>query len=240
MLLWGMESHSMFVSLWQLLLRPGYFIKDYLNGRRQVSYPPVKMLFVVSLIYLIFRQLLDMLFPGAPVVESVPEDLSESVIETAHTWITENPGYGMMTMTLILILPTWFFFRYAPRHPRHTFPEGFFIQIFMSSLMILIIFINRVTDKWFFWLVPLYYFIAYRQLFGYGIWATIWRLLLSFVFWMVSLFFFIFSYILVKTDDFWQALAAMLSVLGILLAILVLGYLFEHRNRRNLPFKQDR
>lgn len=110
----------------------------------------------------------------------------------------------------------------------------------MSSLMILIIFINRVTDKWFFWLVLLYYFIAYRQLFGYGIWATIWRLLLSFVFWMASLFFFIFSYILVKTDDFWQALAAMLSVLGILLAILVLGYLFELRNRRNLPFKQDR
>lgn len=130
MLLWGMESHSMFVSLWQLLLRPGYFIKDYLNGRRQVSYPPVKMLFVVLLIYLIFRQLLDMLFPGAPVVESVPEDLSESVIETAHTWITENPGYGMMTMTLILILPTCFFFRYAPRHPRHTFPEGFFYPDF--------------------------------------------------------------------------------------------------------------
>lgn len=30
------------------------------------------------------------------------------------------------------------FFRRAPRYPRHNLPEGFFIQVFMASLNLLI------------------------------------------------------------------------------------------------------
>lgn len=50
-LLWGLDSRSLGFTLLQLLLRPGYLISDYIGGRRQVSFPPVKMLFIVAVAY---------------------------------------------------------------------------------------------------------------------------------------------------------------------------------------------
>ena len=49
--IWGLGTRSLLFSIWQLLLRPGYFISDYISGKRQVSFPPVKMLFIVTVIY---------------------------------------------------------------------------------------------------------------------------------------------------------------------------------------------
>ena len=37
---WGMGNRSLLYSLWQLIWRPGYFISDYINGKRKVSFPP--------------------------------------------------------------------------------------------------------------------------------------------------------------------------------------------------------
>ena len=48
-LLWGMDSRSLGYTLLQLLGRPGYLVRDYISGRRQVSFPPVKMLVIVCL-----------------------------------------------------------------------------------------------------------------------------------------------------------------------------------------------
>ena len=46
----GLDSRSFPYTLLQLLLRPGYLVRDYISGRRQVSYPPVSMLAIVSLV----------------------------------------------------------------------------------------------------------------------------------------------------------------------------------------------
>ena len=42
--IWGLGTRSLLYSVWQLLLRPGHVISDYIDGKRQVSFPPVKML----------------------------------------------------------------------------------------------------------------------------------------------------------------------------------------------------
>lgn len=93
---------------------------------------------------------------------------------------------GMLIFTTFLILPTWLLFRYAPRHTRHTLPEGIYIQLFMSTLVLLIFVLARAGTDWLLWLVPVYYCIAYRQLFGYGVWGTLWRTALT---WLISYFF---------------------------------------------------
>lgn len=59
--MWGLgsRSRSVLYSVWQLLFRTGYFIGDYISGRRQVSFPPVKMLFILAVAYaVIFHWLL--------------------------------------------------------------------------------------------------------------------------------------------------------------------------------------
>lgn len=170
-MLWGMDSHSMPYSLWQLLWRPGYFIGEYIDGHRQVSYPPVKMLFVLAVFYVIIRQILG--FEPNPVNTS-----EDDIFEITINWLKGNPAWAVMAMTMFFSIPTWFLFRFSPRHSRHTLPEGFFIQLFMASLMLICILLEKILPV-FILLIPIYYYITYRQIFSYNAWGTLWRLALA-------------------------------------------------------------
>ena len=79
-------------------------------------------------------------------------------------------------MQSILILPTWLVFRFAPGYPRHTLPEGFFLQVFLSVQALLLGFIGYWSGTAELVLCKVYLYITYRQLFGYGWWSTLWRL----------------------------------------------------------------
>lgn len=169
-IVYGMDSRSLLYSLLQLLLRPGYLISDYINGERQSSFPPVKMLLLVAIIYGLILH-----WTGLRRVPSDPEKDFEFIREFA-LWFNNNPGWGQLIKCAFLILPTWLFFRYSPRNTRHSLPEGFYIQVFMTTLVLMIMI---VTEKFlgdhFYWVLLFYYIIAYHQLFGYGWWGTIWR-----------------------------------------------------------------
>lgn len=74
--------------------------------------------------------------------------------------------------------------------PKHTMPEGFYIQVLMCPMMLVFAMLSDIDDI-FLLLVPIYYFYSYHQLFGYGIWGTTWRLILCFVIAIISLILFI-------------------------------------------------
>lgn len=173
--IWGMESRSLLSSLLQLLGRPGYLIGDYLRGRRQVCYSPVSMLFVMAVIVTVVMQL-----AGVRMVnESALDTVQYPAIAKAAIWMVNHLGWGMLIMTAFLVIPTWMLFRYAPRHSFHTIPEGIYIQLFMSTLVLIIFVLSQSIAGWLLWLVPVYYYIAFRQLFGYGVWGTLWRTVLT-------------------------------------------------------------
>ena len=174
-----MESRSLPYTVLQLIFRPGYLISDYINGRRQTSYTPVNMLFIIALVYVIVAQLLGI---GGVEPLEVKEGSSEFIVN-ARNWMVAHPAWAMMGMTMIMILPTFFIFRFAPRHVRLSLPEGIIMQIFMGSLMLLVVFANRITP-WLFWLAPFYYYVTYRQFFGYSRWGTLWRVALCFLVWL--------------------------------------------------------
>lgn len=173
---WGMDSRSLLYSLWQLLLRPGYLIRDYINGERQVSFPPVKMLMLVAIVFGLIIH-----FTG---IRKTPPDPHGDFefMQRFFDWFNKNPGWGQIVKGVFLILPTWLFFRHSPRQTRHTIPEGFYIQVFMATLALISLLICALvipTDRDTPYLILLvYYIIAYRQLFGYGWWGTIWRTML--------------------------------------------------------------
>lgn len=172
MLIWGMDSRSLSYSLVQLLLRPGYMISDYLSGKRQVSFPPVKMLLIVA----VGAMIAEWLF-GEPSVESTP-DVEEvnAAFDAFNKWAESNTGWAMLMVSCLLIFPTWLYFRYAPKHHKHSIPEGFFIQVFMGSLLAMTAILSAIIDSdWVMCLIPIYYYITYWQLFGFGWWGTLWR-----------------------------------------------------------------
>lgn len=46
--IWGVGNRGMFRSIRDLLLRPGYMIRDYVNGRQSAYFPPFKMFFILA------------------------------------------------------------------------------------------------------------------------------------------------------------------------------------------------
>ena len=181
--LWGLGSRSLPNTLLQLLLRPGYLISDYISGKRQVSFPPVKMLFVVSVIVVFWIYYL------LPLMMGEAFDVYGGRADVIGGFTTWNKGHFVWTyfiMALIFVFPTWVMFRHAPRHTLHTLPQGFFIQIFLLVLNLAVSFIALSPillwdfDIYYYTsiiVLILYFLISFQQLFGYNIWGTLWRLL---------------------------------------------------------------
>lgn len=238
MTVWGMDSRSMPHTLLQLLFRPGYLISDYINGRRQVSYTPVNMLFIVALVYVIIKQLLG----AEPSVSVEENEKAVDAIMYGSRWMSEHPGWGMMIMTMMLIIPTRYIFRFAPRHTRHTLPEGIIIQVYMSTLMLMVALMVRITPL-LVWLIPFYYYAAYRQLFGYGVWGTLWRTVLCIMAWAIVFFLVIYIVVILNGDyDKGEEVAMMYStgeivancvivlfILGLAAAVIAVGYFISRR-----------
>lgn len=179
--LWGLGTRSLLFSIYQLLLRPGYFISDYIGGKRMISFPPVKMLFIVTVIYalVVYWFFPDIL--GISAYDTDPE--TRRILSGYNKWAEQNPGWAMLGMSILAIIPTWVMFRYSPRNTRHSLPEGFFIQVFLSVLEVAMTFFWILLglihpDIYNFGItitMIFFYIVTYMQLFGYGFWGTLWR-----------------------------------------------------------------
>ena len=198
---WGMHSRSMPYSLLQLLLRPGYFISDYINGKRQVSFPPVKMLAIVAVLGVLVDFLtgaihgmirinpeekmsyithafawLNVHLNGA---FPPPSDYLSDVLE----WLNRHPDVLSLVMLSFLIIPNYFIFHFAPRNTCHTIPQGFFIQVFSTVVFLILNMSYDITGLgWLVFILGLVLvFFTYKQLFGYSVWGTLWRVVMAFV-----------------------------------------------------------
>ena len=191
---WGLGSRSLVRSLWNLIVRPGRFISDYINGKWQVSFPPVKMLVIVAVsLYFIGRLIYPEFWNDLFDEEKAESTASGAVgfIDNVVYWIVSHPEWALLFLLSSLIVPTWFVFRHAPRNTRHTLPQGFFIQVFMCVQFYLWLFalsaIFRLCGSGlelaftisFAVMLPLLIYVDYKSLFGYGWWGTLWRLVVS-------------------------------------------------------------
>ena len=168
-LLWGLDSRSLSYTLVQLLGRPGYLVRDYISGHRQVSFPPVKMLVLVCLSVVIFESVFHL------ENNVISMHFKDEKIDSVIAWINAQKSWATLLYQSLYILPTWLVFRFAPGYPRHTLPEGFFLQVFLSVQSLLLSFLGYWNSDIELWLWLIYMYSTYRQLFGYDWWSTLWR-----------------------------------------------------------------
>ena len=173
---WGVHNRSLLYSLWQLAFRPGYLISDYINGKKQVSFPPVKMLVVVG----VFSVVVDHFFRSQALLKpAVKVKDGSPLLNQFDNWLDSSPGWGTLILAFFFLIPTWLLFRYAPRNAKHTLPQGFFIQVFMAIIALVVDDLYDLTAiDYFLLLIPICYFISYWQLFGYRFWGNLWRVLI--------------------------------------------------------------
>jgi len=233
---WGIGSSSLPHTLWHLLLRPGYFISDYLDGHRRSSYSPANMLFIVAIFYSLINH-----FVGweQPIVLS-STDSELSLFYTAIKWLSVHPAWGMLTITTFLVLPTYSLFHFAPRRPGHSLPESATIQLFMSTLILIATLFNNLSHGWTFWLLPFYYLVTYHQIFNYNWWGTIWRIFLGFIIAFSLIVFIITVSVMVKNarkDPSLANIAGLSFVIIIFLALLIgliaLGYFISKHTSKH-------
>lgn len=190
---WGLGTRSLLLTIVQLLLRPGYLIGEYISGKRRNCFPPISMLVLVGLVVSIVGKWVGLFYAEESEIAHIE---NPTPIDKFSMWIGSNMDYGPLFFFLLLVVPTFIIFRYAPRHTRHTLPQSFFIQVFYAIQFILLMLIYglgckmlKVSDeaediaKVVFYLVltPSFLFVNYKQLFGYGVWGTIWRTLACFI-----------------------------------------------------------
>lgn len=178
---WGLNNRSLLYSVVQLFLRPGYFISDYISGKRQVSFPPVKMLALMALLGILVDYLSGVSINGMFNNDFDFEGDKMLLIDNAFEWMNLHPDMMSLILLSYLILPNYLVFRYAPRNPRHTLPQGFFIQVFSATVFLIINMLYDLTSMdWVAFIFGnVWMYFTYKQLFGYGWWGTLWRLALA-------------------------------------------------------------
>ena len=185
--IWGLHSRSLPYTAWQLLFRPGYLIRDYVTGKRQVSFPPVKMLVLLGVIvYLLGHWWLPNSFS-----HEMPQITATGAlyyVNYAWKWLMVRDEWLMLVLFSTFIIPTWIVFRQAPMLKRHTLPQGFFIQVFIANQSLVIELIGLLVSLLLFFVpyssirvvillfLVVYLYIDYKQLFGYNWWGTLWRM----------------------------------------------------------------
>ncbi|MBQ8706340.1 MAG: DUF3667 domain-containing protein [Paludibacteraceae bacterium] len=76
---WGLGNRGMFRTLRDLLLRPGYMIRDYISGMQMAYFPPFKLLFLLTALQLAVSSgfnLKDLNFWGTATEQSVEETVA--------------------------------------------------------------------------------------------------------------------------------------------------------------------
>ena len=77
---WGLGNRGMFRTIRDLLLRPGYMIRDYLNGMQMAYFPPFKMFFLVIALFVLVNSGLNIkMQPIEDTNVEIANDFNESV-----------------------------------------------------------------------------------------------------------------------------------------------------------------
>lgn len=202
--IWGFGSRPMLRSIQELFWRPGYMMRDYLHGHQPLYFPPFKMLVIMTLIFVICSSIrgihpqpgdeflygdVFVRYGAAPWVISFFERIDKLIL-----WLDNNPAYYVLFAGLFYIFASWLVFL-----RKMSFVEVFFCQIYISCQMQLVgaIWVLLAGYEAYYNIPPfavpagialplLCY--DYAQLYGLGLWASLWRTVLTYA---LSLFFMI-------------------------------------------------
>ena len=210
---WGMGNRSMPRTMLELIVRPGYMIRDYLNGKRIAYFPPVKMLFVfcIFLSFALFVLPVDYLdelseLETSEIVfgeesQNAPQITVEVLLYSLYhkmvTWLDNHKVVELLIIHFFIIMSTFLFFRKTSDGYKLTLTEQFFSQMYIASQMMMLSIIYlfftleySMTDIYPlpFMAMILIYIYNYKQLFGWGWLRTISRTILVFLFILLGFF----------------------------------------------------
>lgn len=143
---WGMGNRGMFRTLRDLILRPGYLIRDYISGMQTAYFPPFKLLFLLTALLLVVDSGVNLkgdnylasyheqtvTMDNARTEKSKKKETTrmEQWLKAADFYIVKvrefkesNPAFFWVALLFVLSLPLYLFFRKCPNIPDLRFSE---------------------------------------------------------------------------------------------------------------------
>ena len=191
---WGVGNRSMFRSIRDLMLRPGFMIRDYLSGMQSAYFPPFKMFFLLTALSLLVQTGFDI---------SLHEEEKQKVEQVKQNYTSEIPmdnvenpeeveqvskifkisrtfGYAMNSLreknpaifalvTLVLFsLPLYYFIRHSPTIPNLRFSEFIVALIYTANMYSIFTIAGSLLNSELLKLLAiLMIFVTFKQLTGY-------------------------------------------------------------------------
>ena len=210
---WGVGNRGMFRTLRDLILRPGYLIRDYISGMQMAYYPPFKLLFWLTAFLLVVESGVNL--KGEDYLQAYhektvsefgdtsKEDVEKGEGETSQHDISynvyllkmrefreERPAFYDLLVLSLLAVPLYVFFRKSPHIPDLRFSELLVAMVYIWAMQdiyeIVLTFFSisgDVQDA--LYLLPI---IPLKQLFGFKWWRTILYVVLSYLATIMILF----------------------------------------------------
>lgn len=89
---WGLGNRNMFLTIRDLILRPGYMIRDYLKGMQMAYFPPFKMFFLLAALSLLVAHGLNI--KGETFDKERQDEDTELVVPGQETTDIDDAGSG--------------------------------------------------------------------------------------------------------------------------------------------------
>lgn len=194
--IWGIGNRSMFRTLRDLLLRPGFLIRDYIRGHRSAYFPPFKLLFILTTLSILVGhgwnlgneiynreghfddEFISQRAGGEKGIESFYYAFND-IIDFQNA----NPALFQLGFMLYSSFFFFWLFRKTKSLGKLNFHEFFISMVYMLDMLtiynILMKFLGMSSDA--ILLANALYIIPLKQLSGYGWIKTSWRFVCSVV-----------------------------------------------------------
>lgn len=204
---WGLGNRGMFRTIRDLLLRPGYMIRDYIGGMQMAYFPPFKMFFLFAALSIVVTHGVNI--KGERLTASSQDMLSttqaSSIMPRQGTDQSSNkevqvqelfrslsvragrfqerfPNIFALLVLMYISGCLYLFFRHCPGVPDLRYSEFFVSLVYIANMY------SIISIVFSFFCVPILIvlsffliFIPLKQLSGYGWWRVIACSLLSLV-----------------------------------------------------------
>ena len=204
---WGMGNRGMFRTLRDLILRPGYLIRDYISGMQMAYFPPFKLLFLLTALLLIVDSGVNL--KG----ENNLSSYHETTVKTSNSiakkdkqeettrkerwdrvsdWYTvkvrefkeDKPAFFWLSLLFVLSLPLYLFFRKSPNIPDLRYSELLIALVYiwgMNDIYEIVLTFFCVYDDTVSEVAMLLCIIPLKQLSGFKWWRTSLYVILSYL-----------------------------------------------------------
>lgn len=203
---WGLGNRGMFRTIRDLLLRPGYMIRDYLSGMQMAYFPPFKMFFLVITLSVLVDSGLNIKMTNTlnnTFTTTTKEDVSKEPdqalndndskkklelkildkIDKFVSWLDNNQTIVQFLLLLVLSGPMYLLFRKNKKIPDIRYSELFIAMVYITNMMTIINIIGgfflpgNASVKHLAYALSI---IPLTQLFGYSYLKTLFKVVASF------------------------------------------------------------